>query len=90
MRKRDRISSRNKGRKDHKKAQKCSIHRKFIEKRSLDSIISKSKYFYGIVRKGHKMPEVAANRCSLAEGSFGFHRTRKRAENERFLWLNNW
>ena len=72
-----------------KKAQKCSIHRKFIEKRRLDSIISKSKYFYGIVRKGHKMPEVAADRLHRADGRFGFHRIRKRAENERFLWLNN-
>ena len=85
MRKRDRTSSRNKGRKDHKKAQKCSIHRKFIEKRSLDSIISKSKYFYGIVRKGHKMPEVVATAVSGRMAGLGS----TVQENERFLWLNN-
>ena len=35
------------------------------------------------------MPEDAADRYSMADGRFGFHRIRKRAENERFLWLNN-
>ena len=35
------------------------------------------------------MPEDTADRYSRADGRIGFHRIRKRTENERFLWLNN-